>query len=255
MKNSFVKADEKALSVLVPDGINVRVTEETGSTNSDLYSALRAGERRARLLAACRQTAGRGRRGRDFSSGEGGIFFSFTVSFPVGDADAAGRLTPLAGIASADAINELYGLDARIKWVNDIYVGGKKLCGILAETFVEGGYINAVVGIGINGENDDIPDTATLLRRHTDRIIDANELIGSVVRRFYDKLPSIGSNELIDEYRALSCVIGKTVTVRTFDGLPEYSAKVLDIDRDCSLIVLADGEKRRLISGEVSLIL
>ncbi|MCD7783532.1 MAG: biotin--[acetyl-CoA-carboxylase] ligase [Firmicutes bacterium] len=111
----------------------VTVKETTGSTNTDAAELLRQGER-GFLIAANAQTGGRGRRGRTFLSETGGIYFSFDVSAPAEKLRQCFTLvTPTAGVAAALASRELYGIDAKIKWVNDIFAGGKKLGGILAE--------------------------------------------------------------------------------------------------------------------------
>ena len=252
MNGKFIPADAHALSAKIPPYYTAHVTEKTGSTNNDILDMLRRGESAHTVLAAHEQISGKGRLGRSFSSAPGGIYFSFDVALPAGDENTYRRLTPLAGLAAAEALRDLYMLDVGIKWVNDLIVCGKKLCGILAESVVTDGMIRAVIGIGINAYNTDFPDTATSISSHTDAGVNANDVIGGIVTRFAARLPHIAEDSIIDEYKFLSTVIGHEVLVHTFDGTPDYSALALDIDRDCSLIVDAGGTLRRLSSGEVS---
>ncbi len=248
--NNFLPADARRLTDLLP-GYRALVVPETGSTNDDLLARLRSGDTEPTVLAAIRQRTGKGRLGRGFDSEPGGIYFSFTVACPAEEA-APHWLTPLAGVAAAETLREAFGLDVRIKWVNDLYLGGKKLSGILAESFFDGGTLRAVVGIGINGVNARFPETATALFLHTDKTIDASALIGGVVSRFRGRLHGLSGEELADEYKRLSCLLGRTVTVHAFDGSPDFSARVLDIDADCALVVERGGAPLRLFSGEVS---
>lgn len=252
MNNNFIPADAAALASRIPESYTALVVQTTGSTNNDILDMQRRGETSHTVLVAHTQVSGKGRLGRSFSSAPGGIYFSFNISLPASDERARLRLTPLAGLAAAETLHSLYALDVRIKWVNDLILGGKKLCGILAESVIIGDTLHAVVGIGINACNTDFPDTATSISRHTDATIDANDVIGGTVTRFISRLPNISDDSVIDEYKSLSTVIGHEVTVHAFDGSPDYTATAVDIDRDCSLIIRADGELRRLSSGEVS---
>ena len=249
--HDFLPADADRIAPFLPRGYSVRVTAETGSTNDDLLHMLRSGETSPTVLAAERQVSGKGRLGRGFESEYGGIYFSFTVSMPASPS-AAARITPLSGICAALTLRDIFGLDIRIKWVNDLVLAGKKLAGILAESFFDGDVLRAVVGIGINGVNTRFPDTATSLDAHTDMTVDASLIIGGVVSRFCEQLPEIGSDALIDEYTALCSTIGRALTVHSFDGSPDYTARAVGIDRDCSLLVERGGEVLRLFSGEVS---
>lgn len=234
-------------------GYEAFVTPSTGSTNTDLLNRIKGGAETGVVLAAVEQTGGKGRLGRSFSSGYGGIYFSFDLTVRA-DVETARRLTPLAGVAAAGALCELYGLDVKLKWVNDIWYRGRKLGGILAETAsVDGGDMRAVIGIGINGNNADIPETATSLEAAGVPLIDAGEIISRILDGFTSRLPRIGGDSVMDEYRALSAVVGHKVRVHTFDGGEDYDAFAIGIADDCSLTVQTDGGIRSLSSGEVSI--
>lgn len=239
----------------------VTVKETTGSTNTDAAELLRHGER-GFLIAANAQTGGRGRRGRTFLSETGGIYFSFDVSAPAERLRQCFTLvTPTAGVAAVLAARELYGIDAKIKWVNDIFAGGKKLGGILAEGVetenreLHGGELHVIVGIGINAVNTDFPDTATSISREIPRefsgAIRSDELIAKIVGKFDDILFTDG---VIDEYRRLLFILGHDIAVHPFDGSPDYRARAVDVCPDGRLVILRGGERILLSSGEVSIL-
>ncbi len=237
----------------------VTVKETTGSTNTDAAELLRRGES-GFLIAANAQTGGRGRRGRTFLSETGGIYFSFDVSAPAERLRQCFTLvTPTAGVATALAARELYGIDAKIKWVNDIFAGGKKLGGILAEGVEtdegNGSAFHVIVGIGINAVNTRFPDTATSISRELPRefsgAVCSDELIAKIVGTFDDILFTDG---VIDEYRRLLFILGHDIIVHSFDGSEDYRARAIDVCPDGRLVILRGGERILLSSGEVSIL-
>ena len=141
----------------------VRVVEETGSTNADLLAEARSGARDGVVLVAEAQTAGRGRLGRRWVSPPRGTLTFSVLLRPAGvPAGLLGWLPLLAGVATASALSGTAGVDARLKWPNDVLAGGAKLAGILAERWAEA----IVLGIGINvfQRRDELPvPTATSL--------------------------------------------------------------------------------------------
>ena len=161
------------------------------STNAELMRRAKAGEVRVGdTVAADSQSAGRGRRGNSFSSPRGGVYFSFVAE------NSEGALaTVKAGVAVARTLCS-FGFEPEIKWVNDVLLGGKKVCGILAEAI--SGTSLCIIGVGINVRGETIPpelrDTATALDEHG-APPDKKELI----RRITDEFFSQGTSELIKE--------------------------------------------------------
>jgi BirA family biotin operon repressor/biotin-[acetyl-CoA-carboxylase] ligase len=141
----------------------VRVVEETGSTNADLLAEARSGTRDGLVLVAEAQTAGRGRLGRRWVSPPRGTLTFSVLLRPAGvPARLLGWLPLLAGVAAASALARTAGVGARLKWPNDVVADGAKLAGILAERWGEA----IVLGIGINvfQRRDELPvPTATSL--------------------------------------------------------------------------------------------
>lgn len=220
------------------------------------------------IYVAESQTAGRGRLGRTFySPSKTGIYLSIIYA-PKGGIKEPAKLTAFSAVALERAIFELYGIQAKIKWINDIFINGKKVAGILTEGFTnfETGQIeSAIVGIGINiSENpdffpDDVKKIAGSIMQNTEgtdpssvsRIQLAALVAGKVLEIFEED-----SKSVMAEYKEHSFLIGQKITVHPVigDENSNYSATVLDIDESASLIVKTEqGEQRTLSSGEVTL--
>ncbi len=235
---------------------SVNVFEETDSTNRVAKGLAADGAPEGTLIVAKRQSLGRGRFGRSFFSPEGGIYMSMVLR-PTLPAEKAVLLTTCAAVAVARAIESTTGLSAGIKWVNDIFVNGKKVCGILAEAGLSGTssvpeYV--VLGIGINVEQQSVPeeleDIVGCLENDTDGTISKECLIEAVWREFAALYQELEGTSYMEEYKARSILIGKTVTVLAAEG--GYPAIVRDIDREGHLIVEGESGLEVLSNGEVS---
>ena len=213
------------------------------------------------LVAAKSQSAGRGRIGRRFySPDKTGIYFSL-IHVPKTQNLNPAKITAAAAVSVSRAIENVFGVATKIKWVNDIYVGEKKVCGILAEGFCDKNGIVpcVVVGIGINiamkknadenlGKAGGIFDSCENPEEHR------SKLLAACTKEFFYVLEN--DEKFIDEYRAKSFLTGKNVTVSPLAGTKDgaYTAKVLDITDSAELLVqLDDGTKKELSSGEVTL--
>ncbi len=199
--------------------------------------------RRGVLYIAERQTRGRGRFGRNWISEPGGLYFTLTVPdpFPIDDVT---KLTLTAGVAVAEAIG------GRLKWVNDVMIDGKKVCGILCELSGEVEDPVVIVGIGVN-VNNEVPENATSLKAVKGRELNRAEVLKGILERFfkyYDTLKGGGWGEIREKWRMLSETIGKIVRVRTAGGVVE--GRALDIDEDGALLVDSNGSVVRVTAGE-----
>ena len=211
------------------------------------------------------QSSGRGRLGRSFfSPKKTGVYFSM-ISVPKGGVTHSAIFTTLAAVAVCKSLESLCKIQPKIKWINDIFAGGKKICGILTEgiTNFETGLIESlVIGIGINIYNPQEQITENLWELAgsikeaggndcVSRCALAAEVVGWLI-----KLSNTDEDEILSEYKKYSFLIGKEVTVYPIidDEKSSYSAKVLDIDNQASLVVqLQDGSVKTLSSGEVTL--
>lgn len=244
----------------------VKVWRTLDSTNNAARElATEQSEKSDALIVAAAQTAGKGRMGRSFYSPEGcGLYVTLLVH-PECDAAESVKLTCAAAVAAARAIDSLRGVSptSEIKWVNDIYLGGKKVAGILTEgqLSIESGQLEfAVVGIGFNllvpdgGYPEEIRHRAgAIFEDRASMPFDVyNRLAAQFANEYYRIYPELNPDAFLDEYRARSFIIGRTVTV--LRGNESWDAEVAAINDDFSLSVRsADGKIERLSSGEVTL--
>ena len=210
------------------------------------------------VVADC-QTAGRGRLGRSFVSPSGsGIYISLLLR-PNIPLERMHLMTVGAAIAACEAIQETAGFTPDIKWVNDVYVAGKKICGILTEAVsdLESGSVEfLVVGIGINLTCEAFPpelrEIATALSEHGGERTDCAELIAAVLCELEQVYDQLDTAAFMPEYRQRSCVIGKWV--RAIRAGAEREVLIKDIDDNGALLVENQaGVPERINSGEISL--
>ncbi len=239
--------------------INITVLKSVDSTNKYLKAKAVEGAKEGAVIIADAQTGGRGRFTRKFHSPSGcGIYMSILLK-PQMPAGNAVLITSAAAVAVAEAIETLCGKDAKIKWVNDVYVDSKKVCGILTEGVIkpDGDFDWAVLGIGINafepenGFDAEIKDIAgAVFDEYRENL--RNRLIAEVINRFFRYYNKLEKKTFLDEYRKRSFVLGEIVDV--VKNEENRKAKALDIDDDCRLLVeYEDKSKEFLSSGEISI--
>ena len=229
-------------------GVTLCVLPTVDSTNLRLKQRAREGTvRPPYLLLAGEQTNGRGRLGRSFVSPPGtGLYMSLLLQPP---ADMpAGRITLLAAVAVCRAIEGMTPLRPKIKWVNDIFVKGKKVCGILAEAVEK----QVVVGVGINLRTPPggFPPEAAVAGA-LDAEVSRTALAGRVAAYLLDEVADWADPGILEQYRARMPLTGREVRY-TQNGL-ERAARVLGVAEDGGLIVEGDGGREILRCGEVSL--
>lgn len=241
--------------------MDIRVERETESTNAAVREYAEQGMQEGFLLVAGEQTKGRGRYGRTFFSPQGtGVYFSLLLR-PKGVLVQQGTgLTAMAAVAMCEAVKELSGKPTGIKWVNDIYVNGKKVCGILTEASMglESGRLDYVIlGVGVNvyppetGFPESLIDKAGVV---FDEMQDdmKNRLIALFLENFGAYYLKQSEKSYIEKYKEYSLVTGKQIQVLSEYGKRE--AYVLGIDDDCRLLVeYENGERATLSCGEISI--
>ncbi|MEG1887522.1 MAG: biotin--[acetyl-CoA-carboxylase] ligase, partial [Oscillospiraceae bacterium] len=240
--------------------LKIEVYKSVVSTNSIAKERASQNEAEGLVILAENQTAGKGRMGRSFySPASSGIYMSILLR-PKPPMVEAIKLTTAAAVAVSRAIEKLSDKKPQIKWVNDIYIGGKKVCGILTEGAVsmESGDLEyAVLGIGINvfdpqdgfpNEIENIANSVFGKKRASLR----NELVAETLNQFIKIYSDIGNDDYYNEYKKRSFVIGKEINV--IKGKLSDTATVLDIDEGCRLKVrFSDGCEQYLSSGEISI--
>ncbi|MBR5272601.1 MAG: biotin--[Clostridia bacterium] len=249
---------EKHLNTNVFD---IEVVKSVSSTNTILRQRAEQGEKEGTVLIAEEQTHGRGRLGRDFFSPiNTGIYMSIILR-PSIPAEKSVMITTCAAVAVAEAIEEIAKKEAKIKWVNDIFCGDKKVCGILTEAAlaVESGTLAyAVLGIGINvfpPENSfpsEIENIADSVFDNCDTTENFRSiLIARVLENFWKYYGDIENRPHFEQYKRRSMVLSNKINV--ISGKNTYEAFALDLDENFNLIImLPDGEIKHLNSGEVS---
>ena len=287
-------AAEKNLSCGCSEFYDLQVVPVTGSTNTDVREAAQKGAKEGYVVIAAEQTRGSGRRGRSFYSPSGtGVYISVLLrpeNCPAGDAV---RITTIAAVAACKSIEDLImqeksalenipaaenaadpqeiargtGNAPGIKWVNDVYMRGRKVCGILTQgSFdMESALLDyAVMGIGFNvyepegGFPEEIANVAGAV--FAEKTEDAkNRLCAAFLYHFEEQYRHLRSRGYAEEYRARSIVTGRKIRVlkgAEYQQGPDAGreAEAIGIDDDCRLHVrYEDGSDEWLSSGEISI--
>lgn len=232
------------------------------STNTVAKNLAIGGCNEGITVVAAEQTAGKGRLGRTFLSKRGGVYFSVVLR-PKIHAEDTLFITVAAAVAAARAIEAVGGKKCEIKWVNDVYINNKKVCGILTEGgfAADGGLKYAVLGVGINlfAPKGDFPDYLPLadsVFNKNSKVLFKNrkkeQIIAEFANKFFDFYQNLNEKEFIREYQQRSFLTDKDITY-TKDG-KIYKAKVVGIDDDANLIVKSGEKTERLSHGEIQII-
>lgn len=193
-------------------------------------------------IIAREQTGGKGTKGRSFSSPRGGVYLSLVRYYPCKAENSFSLM--IASCMAVVKTLELYGVRADVKWPNDVFLNGKKICGILIKNSFEGENVKkSITGIGVNVNNDIPKDLA-------DIAINLKSVVGEVdIDEFYKRLiENLYADYSVDEYRSWNIVLGKEITV--IKNGESRKAVAEDVAADGSL-VLKGGE--RLFYGEVTI--
>lgn len=237
----------------------LEVRQSVTSTNTLAKEMAAQGAAEGTILIAMEQTEGRGRMGRSFySPSSSGIYFSLILRPKLKLEDSL-LITTATAVAVSQAIDSVAGVTSGIKWVNDIYIGDKKVCGILTEAslnFESGSLEYAIVGIGINIETQDFPEEISRVagslfcEKPTGSPI-TSILIAEVLNNMAKCMNTLTDQTYLDEYRRRSFLIGKDILV--LRGKETLYAKAIDIDTRARLVVeYENGTVEALNSGEVS---
>lgn len=233
---------------------SITVYKSIDSTNTEAKRSAMLGAAHGTVIAADTQTNGRGRHGHSFYSPAGtGLYLSVVLKPEKPLADCT--LTTIAAAdALADTIEELTDCKPEIKWVNDILVDGRKVCGILTEAIsdIESGMAEAIiVGAGVNISTRDFPpeiaDTAGSLKSSVTR----NKLAAGIISRLLDYTAEADSKRILSDYRRRSAALGEAVTFTRNGKL--ITALATDINDAGNLIVQTSNGTEVLKSGEISI--
>lgn len=248
--------------LLSPDRIRSGLNARTIGCQVQCFSEVDSTNRLARSLSqscpdgtvflAESQTGGRGRLARSWRSPAGGVWMSIFLRPAIPLAETY-RINMTVSVALARVVFSLYGLEARIKWPNDLLINERKLCGILMEISAETDRIEyAVVGIGLNANVDvsGFPDDwkATSLSRELGHDISRNELIQKILEEIDHIYGSMPFEDLYDEWRSRSATLGKMVRITSDAG--DIVGRAVELDEDGALGLETDDGHRRVIAGD-----
>ncbi len=239
--------------------INIEIEKIVTSTNSTVKALGAKGEKEGYLLISESQTSGRGRLGRNFYSPEGtGVYMSLLLR-PKITPENTTLITTAAAVSVCNALERLGVASPEIKWVNDIFVNGKKVCGILTEGSINGNGKTefAVLGVGVNiytpkgGFPKELESIANGIFSEEKENL-RNKFIAYFIESFYSFYENLTLREFITEYEQRCFVIGEKVSFMRNNEL--VKAKAIGIDENCGLkVITEDGRETVLSSGEVSL--
>ena len=243
-------------------GSNIIVLNSVDSTNDYAKQLAKSEFENGTIVISDSQTGGKGRMGRRFFSPHNfGLYYSVLLK-PEISIELSQYITACAAVATAETIDKLGDTETEIKWVNDIYLGGKKLVGILTEAsigFEECSLDYVVIGIGINvfAVRKHLPrelfNVATSIEDETGKRLSRSVLAAELSNNLEKQLDNIASGDFIKTYREKSCIMGKKVSV-TKNG-KEVIGTAIDIDDKAALVVQFDnGEILHLNSGEARIV-
>lgn len=207
------------------------------------------------------QTSGRGRLGRSWLSPEGGLWFSLILRPELYPTEAV-KLIFVAGLAVARTLHEMFDLDAKTDWPNDVTVNGRKICGILTEMNTTGETVNfIVVGIGINANFDvekvfpeSLRKAATSLKNELGKRVCLEDLLRALLEGLetsYKRIKREGFNSILEEWKSYSSFLGCQVEV--ISPTEKLRGLALDVDNEGALVLgLEDGTTKRVLAGDLS---
>ena len=243
-------------------GHSICYKDSVDSTNNVAKALANNGCEDGLLVVAEEQGAGKGRLSRGWISPYAkGIWFSVVLKPPFLPQEAS-KCTLLAAVSVVKAVNKLKGVNAAIKWPNDVLLNGKKLVGILTEMNAEFGHINYIVigtGVNTNGKPEDYPeevrDLAVSVADVAEESFTRVDLLADILKNMeelYESVLENGFAPVLDEWRKYSCTLGQEVKVIAPDMT--YYGTAVDIDDEGLLIVRKeDGTVEKVVAGDVSI--
>ena len=250
--NNIISCEE--IKKYLPEKYNsiaIQSFDQIDSTNRVAKEFASGGNSLPCLIVADSQTAGRGRLGRSFYSPPGtGIYMSVAVGGFQSPLDAV-FITSAAAVAVTDAIFDMTGENACIKWVNDIILDGRKICGILAESQKTPDGFSVVLGVGLNMTTESFPDEILSVAGALDSDVLREKMIAEITKNLLEICENPDDKSYIKKYRERSVVIGKEINF--FISGKAESGVAIDVDDSGGLVVhKKTGERITLSTGEIT---
>lgn len=208
------------------------------------------------------QTGGRGRRGRSFFSPKDSSIYLSILLKPRFSLSDINLITVICGISVVSAVKKVTGIDCDIKWVNDVFIDGRKICGILTEGIlsVENGSIDSVIiGVGINvnrPEKENVPEELKniigFINDYTNKTENRNKIIAEFLNEFEKRYLQLDKNILYKEYKEKMLYLNENI--ECYMGKEKLNGTLVDLNKDFSINVITDsGEVKNFNSGEISI--
>jgi BirA family biotin operon repressor/biotin-[acetyl-CoA-carboxylase] ligase len=227
--------------------------ESVDSTQTVAFGLAERGAVDRTVVVADRQVAGRGRRGRVWQAPAGTSLLASILVRPALPGARLATFSPTTAVATAEALERVAPVAARVKWPNDVLVGGRKIAGILLESRPLAGPAALVIGVGVNlGQREFPPELtgrATSVALETGRAVDRETMLAALLEAFdawRARLEGEGFGPVRERWRQLSDTVGRRVSV---DGV---SGTAVDLDADGALLVDVGGTVTRVIAGEIA---
>ena len=240
------KLDVNEIKAHLKNNVDVLIFDTLHSTNNTAKELLFSGAPNGMAIIADGLTGARGRQGKAFFAPKGGVYFSVILNLN----NSPELITVIAAVAVCEAIEKTTNLTPKIKWVNDIFLHGKKVCGILAEAIPNG----IILGIGINFNATNFPaelnETATSLFVNEPPSVTRNKLIAEILNGIFE---NDSCENTLKKYKSRLFILGRQITFEYCGSLK--TATALDIDNKGRLTVrLKSGEILTLEAGEIKLV-
>ncbi len=225
--------------------------EELTSTMDVAKDLARKGCPDFTTVIAGRQASGRGRLKREWHSDKGGLYFTVVLR-PDLPPVLSFRVSFLASLTLARVLNEMFGVDVRVKWPNDLLVDERKICGMLSELEAEAdrvAFINVGIGINVNNDPSAIEPAATSLKAILGRRISIKDILARYLDAFEQRMKTAALDRVIEEWKACTVTLDREVRVVTTRDV--FTGKAVDIDDNGALVLKCDdGSLQKVLYGD-----
>jgi BirA family biotin operon repressor/biotin-[acetyl-CoA-carboxylase] ligase len=202
-------------------------------------------------VIAGRQTSGRGRLNRQWFSNEGGLYFTMVLR-PDLPPVLSFRVSFLASLTLTRTLNEMFDVDVRVKWPNDLLVDEHKICGMLSELEAEAdrvAFINIGIGLNVNNDSSGIEPAATSLKAILGRRVSIKDIVAHYLDDFEQRMQTIENDQVIEEWKTYTTTLNREVRVVTARDV--FTGKAVDVDDTGALVLkCADGSLQRILYGD-----
>jgi len=225
--------------------------EELASTMDAAKDLARKGCPDFTTVIAGRQVSGRGRLKREWLSDKGGLYFTMVLR-PDLPPVLSFRVSFLASLTLSRILTEMFGVDARVKWPNDLLVDERKICGMLSELEAEAdrvAFINVGIGVNVNNDPSAVEPAATSLKAILGREVSKKDILARYLDAFEQRMQTAAFDRVIEEWKAVTVTLNREVRVVTTREV--FTGKAVDVDDNGALVLKsADGSLKKILYGD-----